>query len=76
MLLRLYLIGYGALRAWWTYRTHRLISELDWVNDRNPGDREGASEELVKIGAPAVKPLIASLRDSRLDVRPGVTYVG
>lgn len=72
ILLCLCLLGFVASRTWRAYRIHRLISELDWVNDRDADDREGASEELVEIGAPAVKPLIASLRDSRLDVRPWV----
>jgi len=71
-ILCLFLLTFAAYRGWRAYRIQQLISELDWANDRDPRDRESASAELVKIGLPAVKPLIASLRDSRSEVRTRV----
>ena len=42
------------------------------VNKKDDGVRWAAAEALVKIGAPAVEPLIAALRDRHFDVRSTV----
>jgi len=59
--------GYGQ-----TDRVSRLISELKGKNARV---RHRAAEELVKIGAPAVEPLIAALKDPDSPVRVGAVGV-
>ncbi len=44
-------------------RVTRLIGDLDWCTGT---EREEAMDELVKMGAPAVEPLIAALRQNEL----------
>ena len=62
------LLGFVASGCGQTHRVNQLIGELK-DRDANRKVRDDAAEALVRIGPPAVKPLIAVLKDQRGDVR-------